>query len=157
MNKDIKARVQAAHKEVWGGAVGAKTKIGALLCQALDMMLRDADKGLRAVYRKHGLNVTNEVVLAGMKNYCEKFKAALYWFERDVEHRLNEATYEESGAVAYDKTRDISAALAELIYTICDRVSDPDDIYAIIDSIRQEIPQGDTFTDEDLKSLRIRK
>lgn len=157
MNKEKKARIHAAHEEVWHGAVGAKVKIGALLAQALDMLLRNADKGLRAVYRKHGLQIDNEVMITGMKNYSDKVKAALYWFERDVEQRINEATYGANGAVAYDETRDISAALAELVCVICDRVSHPDQIYDIIDSITKEVPQGDSFTEEDLKSLRIVK
>ena len=157
MNKEKKARIHAAHEEVWRGAVGAKIKISALLAQALDMLLRNADKGLRAVYRKHGLQIDNEVMIAGMKNYSDKVKAALYWFERDVEQRINEATYGTNGAAAHDEARDISAALAELVCVICDRVSHHDQIYGIIDALTKTLPQGDSFTEEDLKSLRIIK
>ncbi len=157
MDKEKKAKVYAAHEEVWRGAVGAKMKIGILLAQALDMLLRNADKGLRAVYRKHGLQVDSEATITGMKNYSDKVKAAFYWFERDVEQRINGVVHETNGATAYDETRDISAALAELVCVICDRVSNPDQIYDIIDAVMQEVPDGDSFTEEDLKSLRIVK
>ena len=157
MDKKIKVRVKTAQQEVWGGAVGAKVKIGALLVQALDMLLRNADKGLRSTYRKYGLNVTNETMITGMKTYSDKVKSAFYWFEREIEQRITDATFEAYGPKSYDETRDISAALAELVCVICDRVSHPDQIYDIIDSITKEVPNGDSFTEEDLKSLRIVK
>lgn len=76
--KDIEQKISV---EIDDSSIIYESVAATLICNALDVMLRDMDNRIRAIYRKHGLNAKpadTENILTGMARYSKAVHNALY-------------------------------------------------------------------------------
>mgnify|MGYP004552722701 CR=1 FL=1 len=130
----------------------------ALICNALDLILRDVDKRIRTVYRNHGLNVKvtdNENILTGMSRYSKAVHNALYWFERDIEPRVVDCTFNSSGVIAYDDFKCSANELCRFIFMLVDR-GKIDGAMEKIFKYLMRLKAGDRFTVDDFNRFYLK-
>ena len=128
------------------------------ICMAFDIMLRNNDDRLKSIYRKYGLVVKvseNDNLIKGMSRYCASVKAALYWFERDIEHYSTDCTFESNGVTAFDDFRKIANDLIKVVLLAFDRGCAAKTLAPIVDAIRQ-LPSGGFLFDEDINQYTMK-
>lgn len=151
-NKITKELEKKIGDEIEEGSIIYEMVAATLLCNSLDMMLRDVDNRIRAIYRRHGLNAkpaASDNVITGMSRYSKAVHSALYWFERDIEPRIEACTFESSGLKAYEDFRLSANELCRFILLMVDR-GKIDGAMEKIFKFMENLEKGDRFTDEDL-------
>lgn len=148
--KEIETKISAAIED---SSIIDEMVAATLMCNSLDVMLRDIDNRIRAIYRKYGLNAKpadTENVLTGMARYSKAVHNALYWFERDVEQRITDCTFGSAGGVkSYDEFRYSANELCQLILLAVDR-GKHDGAMAKIFNYLHKLKKGDRFSQEDI-------
>lgn len=154
--KDIEQKISV---EIEQSSIIFESIAATLMCNALDVMLRDMDNRIRAIYRKYGLNAQpadTENILTGMARYSKAVHNALYWFERDVEKRITDCTFASSGGVkSYDDFRYSANELCQLILLCIDR-GQYDGAMEKIFRYLNRLKKGTRFSDEDVERFVLK-
>ena len=156
--KDRQERMTAIEEEIDSGSIVTEMVVATLMCNSLDIILRNVDSRIRAVYRKYGFTAKvadNENVLTGMKRYSEAVHNALYWFGRDTEKRIESCTFDSSGVVAYDDFKCSANELARFCMLLVDR-GKADGAMKKIFEFMLGLEPGGRFSQEDIDRYILR-
>lgn len=148
MNKKVEEEIE---NEISESTITTEMIACTLLCNSLDIFIRDVDTRIRAIYRKHGMNVkiaAGDNIITGMSRYSKAVHNALYWYERDVEPRITDATFNTTGLAAYDDFRYSANEICRLIMMVIDRGKHENAMVQMFDFL-QAMKPGDRFTEED--------
>ncbi len=152
MAKISQAKYDEIGKEIESSTILSEMVACTLMCNSLDIMLRDVDKRIRAIYRNHGLNVKvsddESNIISGMSRYSKAVHNALYWFERDVEKYITDCTFESTGVVSYDDFKMSANELDRFVLMLIDR-GKHDGAMQKIFAYLSKLKDGGRFTKED--------
>ncbi len=157
------AKVPQALRDEIGKAMESGTILNemvacALICNGLDIMLRDVDKRIRAIYKVHGLTVKpadDSNIITGMARYSKAVHNALYWFERDVESYITDCTFNSTGVVSYDDFKMSANELDRFVLMLIDRGKHDGAMQKIFNYLNR-LKKGERFTEEDFKRFIIK-
>lgn len=116
-----------------------------LLTERIDMMIRGE---MSAMGIKCKSNSDGDII-KGLKNYSEKVKAAMYWFERDLQKFITDCTFDSYGVGAFDKFNHSSADVIQILMLCVDRGETEDGMRKIFNSLHR-LKAGGRFSDEDI-------
>lgn len=157
--KEFKSRRDAAFEEIANSSIITQVKTALLMCNSIDVILRNADRRMRATYNKYGLNVkpSGGDILTGMANYCRQVRNACYAFEKDIEPHIVRSTYDSYGVDSYDWFRASANEVAQLVLKTTDRCNGQNNdnlekVFAFLDSL----PSQGLFSDEDIKRFTLK-
>nr|DAH79203.1 MAG TPA: hypothetical protein [Caudoviricetes sp.] len=140
--------------EIEDSSISNEVVTATLMSNALDIMLRDIDKRIVAIYRANGIKaeaLNGDHILTGMARYSKAIKTALYWFERDIEPRVTECTFGSDGGIkAYDDFRYSANEVCQLIMLAVDR-GKIDGAMERIFKYMTRLKQGGRFSKEDIE------
>lgn len=152
MAKISQAKYDEIGKEIEASTILTEMVACSLICNGLDIMLRDVDKRIRAIYRNHGLNVKVEEdesnIITGMSRYSKAVHNALYWFERDVEKYITDCTFASTGVVSYDDFKMSANELDRFVLMLIDRGKHDGAMQKIFGYL-SKLKDGGRFTQED--------
>lgn len=154
-NKKVEAEIE---QDISKSTITTEMVAATLLCNSLDMFLRDIDSRIRMIYRQHGMNVkvaSDENILSGMARYSKAVHNALYWFEREVEPRITDATFDSTGLAAYEDFRYSANEICRLIMMVIDRGKHENAMVEIFDFL-SSMKAGDRFTEEDFERFFLK-
>lgn len=154
-NKKVEAEIE---KDIEESTITTEMVAATLLCNSLDMFLRDIDSRIRMIYRSHGMNVkvaSDDNILSGMARYSKAVHNALYWFEREVEPRITDATFDSTGLAAYEDFRYSANEICRLIMMVIDRGKHENAMVEIFDFL-SSMKAGDRFTEEDFERFFLK-
>ncbi len=129
-------------------------KLGMLTANALGILTARIDSMIRSEIRATGLKcspagVGDGDIIRGMRNYSEKLKAAMYWFDRDLQKFINDCTFGTYGAGAFDDFSHSSAEVIQLLMLCVDRGEAPGGMEKVFRSLHR-LRKGTRFSDEDI-------
>lgn len=154
--KEIEQKISA---EIEEGSIIYESVAATLMCNSLDVILRDIDNRIRAIYRKHGINAKpadTENIITGMSRYSKAVHNALYWFERDIEPRITDCTFGSAGGVkSYDDFRYSANELVQIVLLCIDR-GQYDGAMAKIFRYLDRLKKGTRFSDEDIERFVLK-
>lgn len=154
-----KEQGKAINEELSQSTISNEMATVLLIADAMDMMLRDVDRRIRAVYAGHGVNVSGtsgkDNILTGMARYCRAARNASYWYFRDVEPRVSDGTFGSYGAQSYDNFNVAASELARAMMMIVDRGQRDEQMGRIFDFIAGLESSG-RFTHEDIERLIVK-
>lgn len=145
-------------KEMEAGTVLNEMVACALMCNGLDIMLRDVDKRIRDIYRKWGLNVRpadDSNIITGMSRYSKAVHNALYWFERDVDTYITDCTFNSTGVVSYDDFKMSANELDRFVLLMIDRGKHDGAMQKIFNYLNR-LKKGERFTEEDFNRFILK-
>lgn len=156
---DIKERKEAARNEVAESTIANEAKAALLICNILDIALRDIDWRIRKIHAKHGLKArpNGSDLITGMANYSKAVRNALYWFERNAERYIMDSTMNSYGVDSYDWFRESANEIAQLILLTTDRCNGKENanLSKVFDLLKSMPTQG-WFTDEDINRFQLK-
>lgn len=120
--KDLHIR---AWKRVSESKIPDMVKLAMLMSNALEILLEHIDMDIRSELRAMGLKYSpsnaDGDILKGMRNYSDKVKAAMYWFERDLQKFITDSTLGTYGVESFDMFNHSSAEVVQLLMLCVDR------------------------------------
>lgn len=149
-HKDLRKK---AWQKVSDSKIPDLVKLGMVTANALEILIEHIDRDIRAEIRSMGLKCSQTNadgdIIRGMKNYSEKAKAAMYWFERDLQPFINNCTFGSYGVKAYDDFNHSSSEVIQLIMLCIDRGEVDGGMEKIFRALHR-LKRGTRFSDEDI-------
>lgn len=148
--KDLRKK---AWQKVSDSKIPDLVKLGMVTANALEILIEHIDRDIRAEIRSMGLKCSptnaDGDIIRGMKNYSEKAKAAMYWFERDLQKFITDCTLQSYGVKAFDDFNHSSAEVIQLLMLCVDRGEVDGGMEKVFRSL-QRLKKGTRFSDEDI-------
>ncbi len=158
MAKVSKEVLDEIWKEIEDSTISNEVVTATLMGNALDIMLRDIDNRIRAAYLRHGINakaIGGDQILTGLSRYSKAVHTAMYWFERDIEPRIESCTFESEGIKSYEDFRTSANEVCQLLLLTVDRGKFDGAMERIFKYLKR-LKKSDRFTDEDLERFILR-
>lgn len=145
------------HKRAWKRVHESKipdlVKLGMVTANALEILIEHIDRDIRAEIRSMGLKCSptnaDGDIIRGMKNYSEKAKAAMYWFERDLQKFITDCTLESYGVKAFDDFNHSSAEIIQILMLCVDRGEIEGGMEKVLRALHR-LKKGTRFSDNDI-------
>lgn len=145
------------HKRAWKRVSESKipdmVKLAMLMSNALEILLEHIDMDIRSELRAMGLKYSpsnaDGDILKGMRNYSDKVKAAMYWFERDLQKFITDSTLGTYGVESFDMFNHSSAEVVQLLMLCVDRGATDGAMAKVFRAISR-LKKGSRFGDEDI-------
>mgnify|MGYP006992610064 FL=1 len=145
------------HKRAWKRVSESKipdmVKLAMLMSNALEILLEHIDMDIRSELRAMGLKYSpsnaDGDILKGMRNYSDKVKAAMYWFERDLQKFITDSTLGTYGVESFDMFNHSSAEVVQLLMLCVDRGATDGAMAKVFRAISR-LKKGFRFGDEDI-------
>lgn len=161
MKADKNKIVDKVMEDVSKSSILPETKIALLMCSATNIMLNDIDRELRKKYILNGINAKcnyeSDNILTGMANYCKAVRTAMYWFERDTEKRIADATFGSYGVESFDWFMASANEIAQIVMLVVDRCTGKDN--TALEKVKAFLKGMDGagyFSDEDIERFKLR-
>lgn len=139
----------AVRRELVVSTVPAEITLLRDLAFAMDAMLRDIDKRIRAAYARNGLVVGRSETIPGFADYCKAVSRASCLAENSID-KCAENGYTASGAFGYDQGRYWGNEIARLVMLITDRTRSDGDGYTKLMDFLTAMPSLGKFRDSDI-------
>lgn len=160
MNSKTIANQKAFKKELYDKAwerIEASTipdlvKLAMLMSNSLSLLTERIDMMIRGEMNVMGITCkpnSDGDIIKGLKNYSEKVKAAMYWFERDLQKFITDSTFDSYGVGAFDKFNHSSADVIQILMLCVDRGETEDGMRKIFNSLHR-LKAGSRFSDDDI-------
>ena len=91
-----------------------------------------------------------------MKNYSEKVKAAMYWFERDLQKFITDCTLQSYGVKAFDDFNHSSAEIIQILMLCVDRGEIEGGMEKVFRALRR-LKKGTRFSDNDIAKFNFKE
>lgn len=128
-------------------------KLGMLMANALAILTEHIDMDIRGELRAMGLRCapsnSEGDIIRGLKNYSEKVKAAMYWFDRDLQKFITDCTLGSYGVDTYDKFNHSACEVVQLLMLCVDRGELDGGMEKVFRSLAR-LKKGARFSDEDI-------
>lgn len=149
-HKDLRKK---AWQKVSDSKIPDLVKLGMVTANALEILIEHIDRDIRAEIRSMGLkcSTTNADgdIIRGMKNYSEKVKAAMYWFERDLQKFITDCTLQSYGVKAFDDFNHSSTEIIQILMLCVDRGEVEGGMEKVFRGLKR-LKKGTRFSDEDI-------
>lgn len=133
-------------------------KAAMLMANSLNLLTVQVDRMIRAEMAAMGLpckaSNTDGDIIRGLRNYSEKAKAAMYWFERDLQAFIQNCTFGTYGVKAYDNFNHSSAEVIQLLLLAIDRGEVDGGMVKVFRSLHR-LKAGTRFSDEDIEKFNF--
>lgn len=155
--KNVEEFRKDLHKRAWKRVSESKipdmVKLAMLMSNALEILLEHIDMDVRSELRAMGVKCSpsnaDGDILKGMRNYSDKVKAAMYWFERDLQKFITDSTLGTYGVESFDMFNHSSAEVVQLLMLCVDR-GETDGAMAKVFRAISRLKKGSRFGDEDI-------
>lgn len=131
-------------------------KLAMLTANALSILTERIDVMIRGEMRAMGVSCKSSNaegdIIKGLKNYSEKIKAAMYWFERDLQKFITDSTFGTYGAASWDMFMHSSAEVIQLLMLCVDRGEVAEGMEKVFRSLHR-LKAGTRFSDEDINKF----
>lgn len=152
------------HKRAWKRVSESKipdmVKLAMLMSNALEILIEHIDRDIRAEIRSMGLKCSQTNadgdIIRGMKNYSEKVKAAMYWFERDLQKFITDCTLQSYGVKAFDDFNHSSAEIIQILMLCVDRGEIEGGMDKVFRALRR-LKKGTRFSDNDIAKFNFKE
>lgn len=142
-----------AWKRIDESGVPDMVKLATLMATALSTLTEHIDIDIRSQLRALGMKCTptnsEGDIIRGLRNYSEKVKAAMYWFDRDLQKFITDCTLGTYGVDAYDKFSHSACEVVQLLMLCVDRGEVDRGMEKVFRSLRR-LKRGTRFSDEDI-------
>mgnify|MGYP004507398937 CR=1 FL=1 len=155
--KNVEEFRKDLHKRAWKRVSESKipdmVKLAMLMSNALEILLEHIDMDVRSELRAMGVKCSpsnaDGDILKGMRNYSDKVKAAMYWFERDLQKFITDSTLGTYGVESFDMFNHSSSEVVQLLMLCVDR-GETDGAMAKVFRAISRLKKGSRFGDEDI-------
>ena len=133
-------------------------EVAYIAINAVDIIFNDADRRLRDIYRANGLAAQHGFGyedLAGLKNYSDAVRKAVYWFEKSIQPRIEDCSFVAFGAKAYDQFRADSNCIAQFLLYLSDRTYKKRGAGEVLEFLKAQ-PSAGLFDEEDFRRFEPR-
>ena len=130
-----------------------------LMANSLNLLTVQIDRMIRAEMSAMGIpckaSNTDGDIIRGLRNYSEKAKAAMYWFERDLQNFITDSTFGSYGVKAYDDFNHSSAEVIQLVLLAIDRGEADRGMEKVFRALHR-LKAGTRFGDEDIDKFNFK-
>ncbi len=154
---------QELRDKAWARVASSKlpdmVKLAILMANALELLTSRTNELIRAELRGMGIDAKpngGDNLISGLRNYAEKSKAASYWFERDLQKFITDATFESLGVKAFDDFNHSSAEIIQLLMLCVDRSQADGGALKVFNAIHR-LKAGTRFDDDDIAKFAFRE
>lgn len=156
--REKRLRIKLADEAIDKSQIGNFVALCSLLSTALDIMVRYANEHVAGIYKTYGietrLRYDTDCALTGMAKMAKAGKELGYWYEKEVERHVIDATYESYGAEALDTFHQSANDLIKFMMGLVDRGKAPGVLDRIFEFIHDLPPQG-RFDDEFISRFNL--
>lgn len=157
-----KAAEKALRDKAWRRITASKipdlVKTAMLMANSLNLLTVQIDRMIRAEMCAMGLpckaSNSDGDIIRGLRNYSEKAKAAMYWFERDLQNFITDSTFGTFGVKAYDDFNHSSAEVIQLLLLAIDRGEVDGGMVKVFRAMHR-LKAGKRFSDEDIEKFNF--
>lgn len=157
-SENLKAFRKEIRDKAWQRVSDSKipdlVKVAMLMANSLNLLTVQIDRMVRAEMAAMGVSCKasggDGDIIRGLRNYSDKVKAAMYWFERDLQNFITDSTFDSYGVKAYDNFNRSSAEVIQLLMLAADR-GQTDDGMAKVFRVVHRLKNGTMFSDADIE------
>lgn len=148
-----------AWQRISGSKIPDLVKTAMLMANSLNLLTVQIDRMIRAEMSAMGIpckaSNTDGDIIRGLRNYSEKAKAAMYWFERDLQNFITDSTFGSYGVKAYDDFNHSSAEVIQLVLLAIDRGEADRGMEKVFRALHR-LKAGTRFGDEDIDKFNFK-
>ena len=158
--ENLKQIRDVAWKRIEATKIPDLVKAAMLMANSLNLLTVQIDRMIRAEMCAMGLpckaSNSDGDIIRGLRNYSDKAKAAMYWFERDLQNFITDSTFGTFGVKAYDDFNHSSAEVIQLLLLAIDRGEVDGGMVKVFRAMHR-LKAGKRFSDEDIAMFNFKE